>query len=337
MAMARLPLSKTLAGACTLAVVVASCGGDNNSLTLYSGRGEDLVQPAIDQCADRLNVEINVRYGDSAEMLLLLQEEGDNTPADLYYSQGAGYLGILSADGGLLPLDEKLTSQVSDANLVSPANDWIGITGRARTIVYNTEALSESDLPESFVDFTDPKWSGRIGWAPTNASFQDHITALRGLLGDDATRAWLTAMVENEPVAYEKNTPILEAVASGEVDIGFVNHYYLYRFLAEDPDFPVANHFFDDGDPGALVNVAGAGVLTHSKNPDAAQEALECLLSADIQEYFASTNYELPVVAGAEPWSDLPSINSLTLPEFDLNLLADLEGTVDMLVDVGAL
>ncbi|MEL0193812.1 MAG: ABC transporter substrate-binding protein, partial [Acidimicrobiaceae bacterium] len=237
-----------------------------------------------------------------------------------YYSQGAGYLGILSADGGLLPLDEKLTSQVSDANLVSPANDWIGITGRARTIVYNTEALSESDLPESFVDFTDPKWSGRIGWAPTNASFQDHITALRGLLGDDATRAWLTAIVENEPVAYEKNTPILEAVASGEVDIGFVNHYYLYRFLAEDPDFPVANHFFDDGDPGPLINVAGAGVISHS-----------------IQEYFASTNYELPVVAGAEPWSDLPSINSLTLPEFDLNLLADLEGTVDMLVDVGAL
>ena len=157
------------------------------------------------------------------------------------------------------------------------------------------------------------------------------------LLGDDATRAWLTAIVENEPVAYEKNTPILEAVASGEVDIGFVNHYYLYRFLAEDPDFPVANHFFDDGDPGALINVAGAGVITHSKNPDAAQEALECLLSADIQEYFASTNYELPVVAGAEPWSELPSINSLTLPEFDLNLLADLEGTVDMLVDVGAL
>ena len=208
--MARVPLSTTLAGACALAVVVTSCGGDNNSLTLYSGRGEDLVQPAIDQCADRLNVEINVRYGDSAEMLLLLQEEGDNTPADLYYSQGAGYLGILSADGGLLPLDEKLTSQVSDANLVSPANDWIGITGRARTIVYNTEALSESDLPESFVDFTDPKWSGRIGWAPTNASFQDHITALRGLLGDDATRAWLTAIVENEPVAYEKNTPILK-------------------------------------------------------------------------------------------------------------------------------
>ena len=335
--MAQGPLSKTLAGACAFAFVVASCGGDDNSLTLYSGRGEDLVQPAIDQCADRLDLEINVRYGDSAEMLLLLQEEGDNTPADLYYSQGAGYLGILSADGGLLPLDEHLTSQVSDANLVSPANDWIGITGRARTIVYNTEALSESDLPESFVDFTDPKWSGRIGWAPTNASFQDHITALRGLLGDDATRTWLTAIVENEPIAYEKNTPILEAVASGEVDIGFVNHYYLYRFLAEDPDFPVANHFFDDGDPGALINVAGAGVITHSKNPDAAQAALECLLSDDIQEYFASTNYELPVVAGAEPWSDLPSINSLTLPEFDLNLLADLEGTVDMLVDVGAL
>jgi iron(III) transport system substrate-binding protein len=197
--------------------------------------------------------------------------------------------------------------------------------------------LSEDDLPNSFTDFTDPKWSGRIGWAPTNASFQDHVTALRGLLGDDATRAWLTKMVANEPVAYDGNTAILEGVASGEVEIGFVNHYYLYRFLEEDPSFPVANHFFDDGDAGALINVAGAGVIVHSQLSDTAQQLVECLLSTEVQNYFAATNYELPVVNDATPWSDLPKVDSLTLPTFDLNLLADLQGTVNMLVEVGAL
>ena len=326
-----------LIGMTSLAVTVTACGGTDNSLTLYSGRGEDLVQPVVDLCADQLGVEIKTRYGDSAELLLLLQEEGGNTPADVFFSQGAGFLGTLSAEGALLPLDESITSAPSDQNLVSPNNDWVGISGRARTVAYNTEVLNEGDLPDSFVKFTDPQWSGRIGWAPTNASFQDHITALRGLLGEDATRTWLSEMVANNPMSYDGNTAILEGVASGEIDVGFVNHYYLYRFLAEDPSYPVANHFFSDGDPGALVNVAGAGVVTHSSNPESAQQFLNCLLSAEVQNYFASTNYELPVTNDATPWADLPTLDSLMLPTFDLNQLADLQGTVDMLVEVGAL
>lgn len=334
--MRRLNLAAPFAGMTLVALSLAACGGDN-SLTLYSGRGEDLVQPVVDLCSQQIGVDIKTRYGDSAEMLLLLQEEGENTPADVYFSQGAGFLGVLSADDGLLPLDNAITSRVSNSNLISPANDWVGVSGRARTVAYNTNVLSEDDLPNSFTDFTDPKWSGRIGWAPTNASFQDHVTALRGLLGDDATRAWLTKMVANEPVAYDGNTAILEGVASGEVEIGFVNHYYLYRFLEEDPSFPVANHFFDDGDAGALINVAGAGVIVHSQLSDTAQQLVECLLSTEVQNYFAATNYELPVVNDATPWSDLPKVDSLTLPTFDLNLLADLQGTVNMLVEVGAL
>ena len=293
--MRRLNLAAPFAGMTLVALSLAACGGNDN-LTLYSGRGEDLVQPVVDLCSQQIGVDINTRYGDSAEMLLLLQEEGENTPADVYFSQGAGFLGVLSADDGLLPLDNAITSRVSNSNLISPANDWVGVSGRARTVAYNTNVLSEDDLPNSFTDFTDPKWSGRIGWAPTNASFQDHVTALRGLLGDDATRAWLTKMVANEPVAYDGNTAILEGVASGEVEIGFVNHYYLYRFLEEDPSFPVANHFFDDGDAGALINVAGAGVIVHSQLSDTAQQLVECLLSTEVQNYFAATNYELPVV-----------------------------------------
>ncbi len=163
-----------------------------------------------------------------------------------------------------------MLSRVGDDNLVSPNRDWVGITGRARTVAYNSDGLSADDLPASFADFTDPAWAGRIGWAPTNASFQDHVTALRTLLGEDGARTWLEGIMANDPIAYGGNTQVLEAVAAGEVEVGFVNHYYLYRFLAEDPDFPVANRFYTDGDPGALVNVAGAGVLATADDPDAA-------------------------------------------------------------------
>ncbi|MDA2945077.1 MAG: iron ABC transporter substrate-binding protein [Actinomycetota bacterium] len=314
-----------------------TASGGGTTLTLYSGRGEDLVQPVIDMFTETTGIDVDVRYGNSAEMLLLIQEEGDNSPADVYYSQGAGFLGTLSADGRLLELDDDIPSLLIDPALASPSGDWIGLTGRARTVVYNTETLSADDLPNSFADFTDPTWKGRIGWAPTNASLQDHITALRYILGEDGARAWLEGIMANDPIAYEGNGAILDGVAAGEVEVGFVNHYYLYQNLVEDPDFPVANRFYTDGDPGALVNIAGAGVLTTSDHPTAAQDLLRYLLSEPAQAYFADANYELPVVAGVPTQQGLPELGSLTLPAFDLNLLLDLQGTVDLLIDVGAL
>lgn len=307
------------------------------TLVLYSGRGEDLVQPIIDRFVEETGIAVDVRYGDSSEMYLLIEEEGDNSPADVFYSQGAGFLGLLDAQGRLAELDAEILERLADPKLGSSAGDWVGLTGRARTVVYNTEVLSEEDLPDSFADFTDPQWKGRIGWAPTNASFQDHVTALRYLLGEDGARAWLEGIMANEPVTYEGNSAILEAVAAGEVDVGFTNHYYLYRNLAEDPTFPVANKYYTDGDPGALVNIAGAGVLVTSQHPVEAQRLIEFLLSAEAQEYFTSTNFELPLVADVEPAEGLPRIDTLVLPAFDLNQLLDLQGTVDLLISVGAL
>ena len=314
-------------------------GGDqlSGTLVVYSGRGEDLVQPIVDRFEEVSGIDVEVRYGNSAEMLLLIQEEGDNTPADVYYSQGAGFLGTLSDSGDLAELPDDILDRVVDEGLRSPNGDWVGLTGRARTVVYNTEVLSEDEVPDSLLDFTDPQWKGRIGWAPTNASFQDHVTALRHLLGEDGAREWLEGIMANDPVPFENNGAILEAVAAGEIDVGFVNHYYLYRNLAEDPDFPVANKYYSDGDPGALVNIAGAGILEVSDSQDLAQEFLRFLLSAEAQQMFVDSNYELPVVDDVEPPEGLPRIDSLQLPVFDLNLLLDLQGTVDLLIDVGIL
>ncbi len=341
----------------TLALALAACGSDgeasegaatdttgaagesaeaSGSITVYSGRGEDLVGPLLAQFSEATGIETEVRYGDSAEMLLLIQEEGDNSPADVFYSQGAGFLGTLSVAGGLSPLDQSVLDQVP-ASLRSPSGDWVGASGRARVVVYNTELLTEADLPSSILDFTDPEWSGRIGYAPTNASFQDFVTALRSLVGEDEARAWLEGIIANGAVAYEGNTAVVEAVAAGEVEVGFVNHYYLYQFLAEDPDFPVANKFFSDGDPGALINIAGAGVVSTTDNPDAAAAFVDYLLSPEAQQYFVEQTYEIPVVDGVEAPPEIPSLDSLNLPEFDLNKLLDLQGTIDLLTEVGAL
>jgi iron(III) transport system substrate-binding protein len=305
------------------------------TVTVYSGRGEDLVGPLLDLFEQETGIDAEVRYGDSAEMLLLIQEEGDNSPADVYYSQGAGFLGELSSTGALMTLPDELLEQVPPT-LRSPSDDWVGLSGRARTVVYNTDELTEDEVPDSILAFTDPEWEGRVGYAPTNASFQDFVTALRFLEGEETTRSWLEGLVANG-VPYENNTAIVEAVAAGEVSVGLVNHYYLYRFLAEDPDYPAANKFFPADDPGSLVNIAGAGVLETTDEEAGALALIEFLLSPTAQAYFATETFEIPVVEGAEVPEGLPTIDSVNLPEFDLNQLLDLQGTVDLLIEVGAL
>ena len=337
---------RVLAPAVALALTAAACGNDDGAapdgeepsgpIPLYSGRGEDLVAPVIQQFTAATGIAVDVRYGNSSEMLLLIQEEGDRSPADVYFAQGAGFLGVLSDAGRLAPLDAEVLDLVP-AGLRSPENDWVGITGRARTVVYNTNTMAEADVPNSLLELTDPQWKGRLAWAPTNASFQDHVTALRGLLGEDATRDWLRGIVANQPIALENNRAILEAVANGEADLGLTNHYYLYSFVNENPSYPVRNKFSSAGDPGALVNIAGAGVLTSSDQPRASQALLAYLLSNDAQSYFANTNYELPVVAGVNPSADLPSISTIGLPNFDLNRLGGLAATVALLTEVGVL
>lgn len=312
---------------------------DPGRLVIYSGRSESLVQPIIDQFAAATGIQVEVRYGSTSEMAGVLLEEGANSPADVFYAQDPGGLGAVSQAGLLAPLPAELLARVP-ARFAADDGSWVGISGRARVVVYNTSVITDpaTELPQDIFDFIDPAWNGRIGWAPTNGSFQAMVTAMRSVWGDEKTAEWLTGIQANNPVVYDGNTPIVSGVAAGEVDVGFVNHYYLYRFLAEEGEsFPARNHFLTSGGPGSLIMVSGAGILNTAPNAANAQRFMDFMLSAPAQQYFAAQTYEYPVVegvavsAGIPPFADLDSI-ALNISLADL---ADLAGTQDMLFDLG--
>lgn len=323
------------------ALGAAACGGDddgdNTSVVVYSGRSETLVEPILVEFENDTGIKVLRRYGDTSGLAGQILEEGKNSPADVFFAQDAGALGALAIDDMLAELPDDLLAKVAPA-FRSPDGVWIGISGRARTVVYNTDRLSPNDLPDSILDFTDPKWKGRIGWAPTNASFQAFVTGLRVLLGDEAARAWLEGIKANEPVDFPNNSTIVQAVADGEIDVGFVNHYYLYRFLSEHGEgFKARNHFMTGGDPGALINVAGIGILKTAKNRDAAEQLVEYLLSEKAQRYFAEQTFEYPLAEGIAPSVDIPPLSDLETPDIDLSDLADLRGTIELLRETGVL
>lgn len=355
------PARRAVIGAAALALLLAACGGEADGpapddaapgepaedasdadaaatgpITVYSGRNEDFVGFIFEDFEAATGIEVQVRYGNTAELAATIVEEGANSPADVYFGQDAGALGALQAQGLLTSLPQDILDEV-DPRFRSREGGWVGTTGRVRVLAYNTDLVDPAELPSSVTELTDPVWEGRVGWAPTNGSFQAFVTALRVGEGDEVARAWLEGMIANGAVEFPNNTGIVEAVSRGEVEIGITNHYYLYRFLAEDPAFPVDNHYLP-GDIGGLVNIAGMGVLASSDAQAAAFELVRYLLSEEVQVFFGQNadTVEFPVVAGVDS-PDLPSFEEIDPPDVDLSNLEDLQGTLQLLQEVGAL
>lgn len=328
-------LKKSLLAAAAVAAALTSGAALAQDLTLYSGRGETLVAPIIDAFTAETGITVSVRYGGTAELAVLLQEEGDATPADLYWAQDAAALGSVVDAFATLPDD---IQGLVPAKLRDADGRWIGTSGRARVIVYSPERFTEDDWPATMADLTDPRYRGRMALPPTNGSFLAHVTALRVVEGDEAARAWLEGIIANEPVIVRNNTAVLQAIADGEADFGIANNYYLGRFLARDADFPVAQgHFSQNGDIGNLLLVAGMGVMAASDNQDAAADFIRFLLSPQAQQYFTGQVYEYPVTSGMIAAPGTPSLDDLEAiaPAVDLNTIGDLEGTLEMLRDLG--
>lgn len=322
------------------ASLLVGCGGGsggNDELVVYVGRNENLVRPLLDRFARETGTDIRVRYNDTAELLPTILEEGANTRADVFLSQDAGALGELAGKGLLRPLPAEVLDQV-EPRFRDEDGRWVGVTGRARVIAYNTERLKPPDLPSSVLEVTEPRWKDKVGFPPTNASFVAFVTALREMVGDERTRSFLEGLKANGAKRYDNNVVTLDAVASGEVELGLVNHYYLYNEFKERPDAPVANHYpgQEAGGEGTFVNVSGVAVLANTDEPAAAERFVRFLLSEDAQRYFRDETAEYPLREGVDPITELPSLAELETIDVPLAALGrDLEGTVEMLKDVG--
>jgi iron(III) transport system substrate-binding protein len=323
-----------LAGAAGLVMAVAGAGcssGSGDSLVVYSGRTSDLITPLLEQFAEENDVDVDVHYDDSANVALLIDEEGDRTPADVFISQSPGAIGFLDEAGRLGQLPDGVISAVPEGDAAEDGT-WVGLSGRVRTLVYNTELVDPETLPPSVLDLTSDQYAGQVAVAPTNGSFQDFVTVMRQGVGEQETEAWLQALADGGAPTYADNHAIVEAVGRGEVPMGLVNHYYAFRALDEDPDLPVENHYFPDGDFGSTLLVTAAAIVEGTDQSEDAEALVEFLLSEDAQEYFAEETFEYPLASGVEPVEALPALQDINPTRVDLSELGGgLETTTEMI------
>lgn len=301
------------------------------SITVYSGRSEELIAPLLEQFSAETGIAVEVRYADSAALAAQILEEGSNVQADVFFSQDAGALGAVSEAGAFKNLNDDITGLV-DAKYRSKDNTWVGVSGRSRVLSYDPAKISAAELPTSVFDLADSKWQGKIGVAPTNASFQSAVTAMRILKGEQQTADWLAAIKKNA-VLFEKNSQILEAVEAGEISAGLINHYYWYERAAEvgEENMTSKMTWFADGDVGNLVNVAGVGVLT---NKAEAQTFAKWLLGTTAQTFFVDKTAEYSLI-GLAAKAGLPALDKIAAPKIDLSALAPLAQTLDLIRNAG--
>jgi iron(III) transport system substrate-binding protein len=328
-------------GAVAAMLTLAACGcdsrtNDTDKIVVYSGRSESLVAPLLEQFTADTGIEVETRYAGSGELAAQLITEGDKSPADVFLSQDAGALGAVSKAGLLAPIDKE-TLQTVPAQYSAGDGTWVGVSGRARVVVYNPTLAPAP--PDTIDGLLAPELKGRIGFAPGNASWQAFVTGLRVVRGEDGAERWLRAFKAQDPQAFENNVAVRDAVDSGQIALGLVNHYYLYELIHAKGAGAVTakNKFMAAGDPGGLVNVAGVGVLKAAPNHEGAQAFATYLVSESAQKYFAGETAEYPLAAGVAPSAEMPPLSALRPPAVDLSQLDDIETTQELLVETGLL
>jgi iron(III) transport system substrate-binding protein len=310
-------------------------------LVIYCGRAETLVSELIDHFTRETGIDVKVKYGRTGTLAALVIEEGRRSPADMFFAQDPGGLGLLAERGLLSELPQDILDRVPYAYR-DPHQRWVGVTGRMRTLAYATDRIAASELPQTVLELTEPRWRGRVGWSPANASFQAMVTAMRHELGEKRTEQWLRDIIANGVRVYPRNMPIVQAIHDGEIDFGLVNHYYLHRFQHErGGNLAIGNHIpagYDGaGDIGGAMLVSGAAVLKSARNSDEARQFVAFLLSERAQAYFAGETFEYPLARGMPNSDGMPALDALPAMPVDLNQLGDLEATIRMLRRAGAL
>lgn len=316
----------------TAATTGAAAGG--GALTVYSGREEKYMKPVFDAYQQQEGTTLDVRYGDSADLALLIGEEGNKTPADVFIAQSPMSQSYLDQKGLLSTLPQQVLDRVP-AKLRAADGSWVGIAGRQRVLVYNTDLVKQSDLPASVTDLTKAAYKGKVAVAPNNASFQDFVAALNQLVGQQQATDWLKGMAANGAKAYAKNGAIVEAVTRGEIPMGLVNHYYVLEAKEDNPNAPVAAHRFPGTDPGSLFLVATASVPQATPDKPQADAFVAFLLSDTAQKLIVAGEGEYPTVPGVKAAEGAPSLGESDYPAYDLAGKTDLKAIATQIRESG--
>jgi iron(III) transport system substrate-binding protein len=308
-------------------------------LVVYSGRSERLIKPVLAAFQAKTGIQVELLSSGTTELVNRLQAEGDRTPADVFITNDAGSLERARELKLLRPLNMPEVDRAIPSEFRAPDNSWIGISGRFWIVVYNTQQVKPGQITSLF-DLADPRWKDKIAIPNAGSEYlQAGVSIIKATYGDERTKQFLTGLKTNAgSQVYQKSSQIVEAVAKGQAAAGIVNHYYIYRHLAAQPTAPIAALMPDQEEAGmgAIMNVAGVGIIRHTRHIDSAKHLVEYLVAEAGQRFFAELNKEYPLGPAVQADSALVDRQSFRVAMIPLARLAELrEPTITLIEEVG--
>ncbi|HEY5627266.1 MAG TPA: extracellular solute-binding protein [Nitrospira sp.] len=307
-----------------------------DTLTIYSGRSERLIKPVLDEFTKKTGIRIQLLSSGTTELVNRLKAEGDRTAADLLITNDAGSLELARAAGILRPLNMREIDRAIPPQFRAPDNAWVGLSGRFWIVVYNTVMVKPNQLT-SLLDLADSKWKDKIAIPNSGSEYlQAGVSVIRATHGDAKTKQFLEGLRDNAgSQVYQKSSQIVDAVAKGQVALGIVNHYYVYRHLATKPTAPIAALMPDqqEGGMGAIMNVAGVGIVKSTKHFESAKLLIEFLVAQAGQKLFADLNKEYPLHPEVKADPALVERKSFRAALVPLTKLAELREPTQLLIE----
>ena len=321
----------------TLAAALTFSASSFADITVYNGQHKEAAKAVADAFTQETGIKVTLNSAKSEQLAGQLKEEGDKSPADVFYSEQTSPFAALSEAGLLEPLSANTIKQTSHQGVpVAPKKDWIALSGRSRVVVYDHTKLSEKDMEKSVLDYATPKWKGKIGYVSTSGAFLEQVVALSKMKGDKVALNWLKGLKENGKL-YAKNSVALQAVENGEVPAALINNYYWYNLAKEKgvENLKSRLYFVRHQDPGALVSYSGAAVLKASKNQAEAQKFVDFLASKKGQEALVAVRAEYPLRADVVSPFNLEPYEKLEAPVVSATTAQDKEHAIKLIEEAG--
>ncbi len=332
-----LRVATALTAAALALPLLASCGGDKDSVVVYNGQHDELISAVAKKFTQETGIKVELRKGSDLELANQLVAEGKSSPADVLLTENSPGMALVESKGLFAQLDAATLDRIP-AQFRPTTGMWVGFAARSTVLVYNTDQVAEADLPTSLLDLADPEWKGKVSFSPTGADFQAIVAGVLELKGEAATKAWLAGLKSNG-TQYDGNNVVLKSVNNGDTATGIIYHYYWYRDQEEagDNSDNTKLHFFGNQDPGAFLSTSGAGVLANGKHQANAKKFVDYLTSAEGQRVIADSyaleytlNPQVPLGRKVKPLADLAP-PTLGISDLDSARVVELMQDADIL------
>lgn len=292
-------------------LLLIGCSQNGSEVNIYTSRHYDSDDELYALFTEKTGIQVNVISGKGAALIERIKAEGENSPADIYFTIDAGNLWKVQSEGFFQSISSNKINSIVPENLRGPNNEWIAIAKRARVIFYNPKKISKDEIKNlSYEDLSNPKWKGRIVIRSSNNMYnQSLVASLISNNGIENTEIWGKGLISNfarKPQGNDRSQ--IMAVANEEADLAIANSYYIGLMLSGtkgseqlEAAKKVSIHFPNQNNRGAHINISGAGILKSSPNSKNAIKFLEFLLSEEMQKNIVNNSYEYPILENIDP------------------------------------